>query len=119
MTLHAASFCIYILITIISVIAVGLNSYGLVSWDFYLMTDFLTILCSSVTQAMICYIFWNLENIQEPVTEADDDLPRVEEVDTQPDIQMRLWYQFMRDPNDSLSSFRSVVRQNNLLANTT
>ena len=86
MTIHAASFCIYILTTIFSVIAVGLNSYGLVSWDDYLMTDCLAIFCSSITQAMICYIFWNMENIQEPVTETDDDIPRVEEVDTQPDI---------------------------------
>ena len=67
MTLHALSFSIYMFSTIVTVIAFGLNAWGYISYEIYLMTDIFNIICSSFTQAMMCYIFWNMENIQEPV----------------------------------------------------
>ena len=47
-----------------------------------------------------------MENTKEPVEENYVEI-HVEEVDQNDDLQMRLWYQFMRDPEDRLSIFQS------------
>ena len=47
-----------------------------------------------------------MENTKEPVEENYDEI-HVEEVDQNDDLQMRLWYQFMRYPEDRSSIFRS------------
>ncbi len=59
-----------------------------------------------MTQSMICYIFWNMENIEEPYVENDVEL-HIEEVDENDDLQMRLWYQFMRNPDERPTFYRS------------
>ena len=63
MTVHAATFSIYMLSTFVSVVGFGLYSWGLIAIKYYLMSDIFNIVCSVLTQAMICYIFWNMENI--------------------------------------------------------
>ena len=63
MTVHAATFSIYMLSTFVSVVGFGLYSWRLIALKYYLMSDIFNIVCSAITQAMICYIFWNMENI--------------------------------------------------------
>ena len=77
------------------------------------MADIFNITCSSVTQAMICYIFWNIDNIQPPVVRGQSihDEVQVEETDEFFDLQLRLWYQFMRDPEDRPSIYKSTLTQ--------
>ena len=53
--------------TIVSVIIYGLYSWGVVSPDDYVISDTINIFCSTITQAMICYIIWNIDNIKPPV----------------------------------------------------
>ena len=77
------------------------------------MADIFNITCSSVTQAMICYIFWNIDKIQPPVVRGQSihDEVQVEETDEFFDLQLRLWYQFMRDPEDRPSIYKSTLSQ--------
>jgi hypothetical protein len=66
MTLHAATFSIYMLSTIITILFLGLGESEVLQSKYYHMADTFTAVCSSLTQAIICYIFWNIENLQEP-----------------------------------------------------
>jgi hypothetical protein len=99
MTIHAASFGIYMLSSLVSVVMLVLDAWYDVPYGYYLASDILNIICSSLTQAMICYIFWNVDNIKESNNENNDEV-FTEEIDENDDLQMRLWYQFMRDPED-------------------
>ena len=85
MTLHALSFGIYMLSNIVSVTVLGLYSWGHIPEGYYLASDIFTVVCSALTQEMMCYIFWNMENIKEPVEEINDEV-HVEEVDQNDDL---------------------------------
>jgi hypothetical protein len=59
-----------------------------------------------------------MENIKEPYVENNVEL-YVEEVDENDDLQMRLWYQFMRNPDERPTLYRSPknARSSNYSAN--
>ena len=95
--------------TSVSVIASGLYSWDLIQYEKYCMADTFNIICSTVTQAMICYIFLNIDSIQPPVGRGVSEHDEVHAVETDAhfDLQMRLWHQFMRDPDDIASIYQS------------
>ena len=66
-SIHAAVFTFYMISTFVSVLASGLYSWDLIQYEKYCMADTFNIFCSTVTQAMICYIFLNIDSIQPPV----------------------------------------------------
>ena len=80
--------------TIGSVIIFGLYTWKGISVDDYYISDALNIICSTLTQAMICYIFWNIDNIPAQVVRglSEHDEVQVEEIDQFFDLQLRLWY---------------------------
>ena len=63
MSMHAISFSVYMLSTIVSVVALGLSAWGIISYEIYWATKIFTIFCSSITQALMCYIFCNIGSI--------------------------------------------------------
>ena len=97
--------------TIVSVVFYGFYAYDVVPYGYYALADTLSIICSSLTQAMICYLFWNIDNIQplgvRGLPEYDE--VKVEETDQFFDLQLRLWYQFMRDQDDIPSIYQSKI----------
>ena len=93
------------------VFAIALDGQG----AFYYAADILLYSCSSITQMMICYIFWNLDNIKfvplpaskENASEevSTDDSIKVELVkpnDSDFEFQLRMWQQFMREKSSSI-----------------
>ena len=112
MTIHAAAFGIYMISTLIFVIIYLIAAYSGIhyKYDYISMADNINIFCSSIVQAMICYIFLNIDSIKPPVIRdnSEHDEVQVEEIDAHFDLQMRLWYQFMRDPDDIASFYQTT-----------
>ena len=105
MLIHSATFFIYVISTIVCALT-RINpkdlKHILLSLAFYSF-------CSTMTEGMICYIFWNMNNIQfvpvpsaletneeEVATEEAIEEVRVERTDSEFDLQLRMWQQFMR-----------------------
>ena len=96
------------------VFAIALDDQG----AFYYTADILLYSCSSITQMMICYIFWNLDNIifvplsaskenasEEVSTDDSIKVIKVELVkrnDSDFEFQLRMWQQFMREKSSSI-----------------
>ena len=61
--------------------------------DYYLVGDTFCIICSCITQAMICYILWNIDNIKPEFVRGNSEHDEVNavEVDDHFDLQLRLW----------------------------
>ena len=102
---HAATFSIYVMSIIIGELTFLLWNFNKYIFKTLVLMKF----CSAITQVRICYIFWNMDNIQfvplpatletneEEVTseEAIEEV-RVERIDSDFDLQLRMWQQFMR-----------------------
>ena len=106
LNLHAASFGIYMFSTIVSVVVLGLDAWYDLPYGYYIASDIFNMICSSLNKAIICYIFWKMDNIKVPIEEKNYEV-YVEEVDENDDFQMRLWYQFMKEPEEEFCVYRS------------
>ena len=102
--MHAISFSLCMVSTIVFIAALGLFSLSSDLLDYYFMADIFNIVGSSATQALICYIFWNIENIREGGIETRDDV-HGEEIDEDTVLQMRHWHQLMATKVIDLPSF--------------
>ena len=79
MIVHALMVILYLLSCFAFVVALEILPLK----PFYFAVDILSFFCSSTTQMMICYIFWNMDNIQfVPVPAAQQN---VDEEDTRDD----------------------------------
>ena len=61
LTLHTASFAVYMLSTIINVLFIGLYAEGLISLNLTLIAGLFKLICSVITQLIMSYIFRSLE----------------------------------------------------------
>ena len=105
MVLHAVIFVIYVVINVFYA-AVGAN-WKLPKADNIVAVFY--VFGSAITQVMICYIFLNMGKIQfvpvpaaletdeeEVAAEEAIEEVRVERTDSEFDLQLRMWQQFMR-----------------------
>ena len=81
MTIHAAAFGIYMISTLIFVIIYLIAAYSGIhyKYDYISMADNINIFCSSIVQAMICYIFLNIDSIKPPVIRDNSEHDEVQE----------------------------------------
>ena len=104
MTFHAATFGIYVLISVVSGLFDVFEYLGYVSSACYDLSLILMTLCTSLTQFMICYIFWNIDNIRFvpiPKEEVDGEI-QVERTDSEFNLQLRMWQQFIKKSASSV-----------------
>ena len=82
-TVYVVFFCLYSLE--VFPIEVGVA--------YYLAADTFCNICSCITQAMVCYILWNIDEIEPEVIRgnSEHDQVSVVEVDEHFDLQLRLW----------------------------
>ena len=66
--MHAAAFGIYMISSVVYVIIFSISAYSSIhyKYDYIDMADNFSIICSSIVQSIICYIFLNIDNIVKP-----------------------------------------------------
>ena len=115
MIVHASTF-------ILSLLSMTVWVFSLVFKDnstFRYANEIVYVFVKSLIQAMICFIFWNMDNIKfvpvpvEQITSDEEDTDNVIQVeliqqnDFNFQFQLRIWQQFMRDPSASI--YRSTA----------
>jgi hypothetical protein len=111
MIVHALTLTIYLLSLFVWIAVETFAYYGFFAYTLQLLEIF----CDRLTEVMICYIFWNMDNIQfVPVPTANKTaeeevapedaikLELVQSTDLTFSLQLVMWQQFMRVPNSSV-----------------
>lgn len=98
----------------IIMVAYSYDDTDLLPYLIYVGTDVVNVLCMFITSILLCFIFLNLEHTASDergtiLTKDEFGEVVVEEFNERDFHQLRLWKQFMRDPDDRPSIYRSTI----------